>query len=115
MKQIVSVASLCSNHGSSNASVVLLCLPGVTADLWDQEIYPKWSILVLQEALELGDLFSQHVWGVADAANDTQPASVGNCGGELGAGCYVHTGEHYWVVDFEEVSDRCAELLWEHG
>ena len=90
----------------------LLCLPGVSADLRDEEIDTEWSVLVLQEALQLGNLFSEHVRGVADAANDAQTASVRDSGSKLGAGCHVHAGKHDGMVDFEEVSDRRAKLFY---
>lgn len=89
----------------------LLRLPGVTANLWNQEIYTKRSVLVLQEALELGNLFSKHVWSVANASNDTQTAGICDGGSKLGSCGHVHTCEHDRVVDFEEVGDRGAELF----
>jgi hypothetical protein len=65
----------------------------------------------LQVFLELGNLLSQHVWSVADAADDTQAASIGDGGGKLGAGSDVHAGEENGVVDLEQISDGGTDLL----
>jgi len=83
--------------------------------LRDQEIYPEGRVLVLEKALQLRNLFPQHVWCVADAADDAQAAGIRDCGSELGTGGHIHTGEHDRVVDLEEVGRCGAELFWGTG
>lgn len=91
----------------------VLGLPGTTTNLRDQKVHTKWCILVFQETLQLGNLLPQHIWRVADASNDAETASVSDCSCEFWTCGYVHAGKHDRVVDFEEVGDRCSELLWE--
>jgi len=78
----------------------LLRLPRTPTNLRDQEIHPERRILVLQESLQLRNLLSQHVWCVADAADDAQAAGIGDRGSEFGTSGHVHSGEHDGVVDF---------------
>lgn len=90
---------------------VSLGLSCAATNLWEQEINAERGILVVQEALELCNLLSQHVWSVADTTNNTNTARVGDCGGELGTSGDVHTGEHHGVVDLEQIGRHRAELL----
>lgn len=89
----------------------LLRFSGTPTNLWDQEVDPERRILVIQEAFQLCDLLPQHVGRVADAADNTQAAGVGDCGGEFRTGGDVHAGEHDGVVDLEEIGRCGAELL----
>lgn len=89
-----------------------LCLSCTAANLRNQKVDSKWCVLVFQISLKLGYLFTEHIWCVANAANDAEPAGVGDSSGQLGARGYVHTSEHDRVVDLEEVGNRGAELLW---
>jgi hypothetical protein len=43
-----------------------LGFPCTAADLWKEEIDAKGSVLVDQIPFQLGDLFSEHVWSIAD-------------------------------------------------
>ena len=90
----------------------LLRLSGTSSDLWDQEVNTEWCILVLEEALELGDLLAEHVWGVSHAANDTDAAGVRHGCGELRSSSHVHASQHDGVVDVEEVGRGRADLLY---
>lgn len=78
-----------------------LGLAGTSSDLRKQKINTEWCLLVMQVALEFGDLLAKHVWGVADTSNDTDTAGVGDCGRELWSSCNVHTSEHDRVSDTE--------------
>lgn len=90
-----------------------LCFPGAAADLGYQKIDPKGSVLVVEETLQFCNLLAEHIGCVADTPDDAKATCV--CDGccELGSSSYIHTGEHDWVVDLEEVGDRGAELLWD--
>lgn len=89
----------------------LLGLSCTTTDLWEEKIDAKWGVLVLEEALELCNLLSEHVWGVSDTTNDTDTAGVGDGGGELRTGGDVHAGKHDGVVDLEEVGRDRSDLF----
>ena len=89
----------------------LLGFPRTTTDLWDQKINTEWCVLVFEICLQFGDLFPQHIRGVANAANDSQSTGIGDGCSESRSSRDVHACEHDWVIDFEEVSDRGAELL----
>lgn len=90
----------------------LLGLAGASSDLREQKINAKRSVLVVQVALELLHLVSEHVRGISDTANHTQSTSVGDSRGKPGAGGNVHAGEEHGVLDLQEIRERSAELLW---
>jgi hypothetical protein len=93
----------------------VLCLASATANLGEKQIDTKWGVLVIEVALELVDLLLEHLGGVADAADDTKTARVGDGSGELGASGDVHAGEQDGVLDPEQVGDGRANLLCEDG
>ena len=62
------------NRDAEGRSV--LGLAGAAADLWDEEIDAEWCILVIKVAFQLCDLLAEHVWSVADAANDTEATCI---------------------------------------
>ena len=88
----------------------ILRLPRITTNLRDQKIDTKWCVLVFQEPFQLGNLLTQHIWGVADASDDTETAGICDCSCEFWTSGDVHTGKHDGVVDFEEVCDCGSEL-----
>lgn len=88
-----------------------LGLPGTATNLRNQKIHTEWCVLVVQEALELCNLFSEHVWGVANATDHTDAAGVGDSCCELRASSDVHAGEHDRVCDLEQVGGYRADLL----
>lgn len=90
----------------------LLCFPCIAANLGNQEINTEWCILVVQEALQLRDLLSKHIWRVSNTADDTETTGVGDRCCEFRARGDVHTCKHDRVVDFQQVCDCCADLLW---
>lgn len=96
-------------HGEDGR--VVLCLSCTAADLWKQKINPKWGFLVCEEALELGNLLSKHVWGVSNTSDDTDSACVGDGCCELRTSSDVHASEHDWVLDLQEIGRDGANLL----
>lgn len=91
-----------------------MCLLGLSCtatNLWEQEIDAEWCVLVVQEALQLCDLLAEHVWSVADTADDTDTTGVGHSGGELRTSGHVHASKHDWVLDLEQIGRGGAELL----
>jgi hypothetical protein len=109
----VVVAAICVSIGMLRLRVkkCLLCLSGTTAYLRKQEINSEWCILVLQVTLEFCDLLAQHVWCIANSANDAQATSVRDGSGKFGACSDVHTSQHDWVVDLQEISRCGSDLL----
>jgi hypothetical protein len=95
----------------SRTNAFLLGLPGTASNLRNKKIHTERCILVVQEALELCNLFSEHVWGVANATDHTDAAGVGDCCCELRASSNVHAGEHDRVCDLEQVGGHRADLL----
>lgn len=81
----------------------ILSLSGAGADLREKKVNTERCILVLEVALKLGDLFTQHVWGVSDTSNDTETTCIGDSSSELGAGRHVHASQHDGVVDLEKI------------
>jgi len=89
----------------------LLGLPRTSADLGKQEIHAKGSFLVVEVALQLRDLLAKHVGSISNAAEDTDSAGVCYGGCQLRAGGHVHSSEHDGVLDLEQISELCADLL----
>lgn len=89
----------------------VLRLSCATADLREEKVDAERRLVVLEETLQLCDLLSEHVWGVADTTNDTNTTGVGDGSGELWASGDVHTGEHDGVVDLQEIGRDRADLL----
>lgn len=96
---------------SQTSKSCLLGLASATANLGQQEVNTERSVLVVKEALQLGDLLLEHVRSVADTTDDTQTTGVGDSGGQLGASGHVHTSQQNWVVDLEQISDGSADDL----
>lgn len=107
----LSVALATSEWLGDQIGCNLLGLAGVTADLRQQKIDTERGVLVLKEALELGDLFPEHVRGVADTTNDTDTTGVGDGGGELGTSRDVHARQHDRVVDLQKIGGGGADAL----
>lgn len=89
----------------------VLCLASAATDLGKEQVNTKGRVLVVEVALELGDLVLEHVGGVADATDDAEAASVGDGSGQLGAGGDVHAGEDDGVLDPEHLGDGGLDLL----
>lgn len=90
----------------------VLGLSRAATDLGEEQIDTEGRTLVVKEALQLGDLLAEHVWGVANATEHTKTSGVGDSGSELRACCYVHTGEQHRVLDLQQVGELCADLLY---
>jgi len=91
--------------------VVVVGLSCAAADLGKQEVNTEGRVLVLEKALELGNLLSQHVRSVSDTSDHTDTTGVGDGGGELRTSSDVHASKHDGVVDLQEVSGDGAKLL----
>ena len=89
----------------------LLGLPGAAANLGNKEIDTEWRVLVVQEALELCNLFSEHVWSISNATDHTDAAGVCDSCCKLRASSNVHAGEHDRVCDLEQVGGHRADLF----
>ena len=53
----------------------------------------------------------KHVRSISNSTNNTKPSSIRDSCSEFRTCCHVHAGKHDWVIYFEEVSDRCADLF----
>lgn len=91
----------------------VLGLAGGTANLWEKKIDTEWSVLVVQVGLELSDLLAEHIWGVSNTSDNTEPSGIGDSSSELWASGNVHTSQNNWVVDLQEISGGGADLLCE--
>lgn len=89
----------------------LLGLTGIATNLGQQQVNTERGVLVIEEALQLGDLFLEHVRSVADTTDDTQTTGVGDRGRQLRAGGHVHTCQQDRVVDLEQIGDGSADDL----
>lgn len=92
--------------------VIVVGLASATANLGKKQVDTEGSVLVVKEALELGDLLAQHVRGIADTTNNTKTTSVGDSGGKLGTSGNVHARKEDGMLDLEKIGDGSSELLW---
>lgn len=97
----------CSKQGQAS----LLCLARTASDLWKQEIDTERRILVLKEALELGDLLAKHVWSVSYAADDADSSCIRDGSGQLRTSSDVHACQHDRVVDLQKICGGGLDLL----
>ena len=88
-----------------------LGLSCAAADLWEQQIDTERCVLVLQIRLELCNLLPEHVWSVADTADDAQSACIGHGGSELWTSGNVHTGQEDWMLDSKQIRRDGLELF----
>ena len=89
-----------------------LGLTCATTNLGEQKVDAEWCILVIQVALELSNLLSQHVRCVTDTTDDTKTSGVGNSSSELRTSGHVHTGQNNGVLDLKQIGELCADLLY---
>jgi hypothetical protein len=92
--------------------VFSLGLASASSNLRNQKVNTKRRALVVQEALQLCNLFTQHFRCVADTTNNTQATSISDSGGQLGASGHVHTCQQDGVVDLEQISESSTDLLY---
>jgi hypothetical protein len=90
----------------------ILRLTRVPSDLWQQDIHTKWRVLVVEIRLELIYLLSKTVRTVAEAADDTDTASIAHRCGQLRTCCDAHPSEHDWVLNTEQIRQWRADLLY---
>jgi hypothetical protein len=89
----------------------VLGLSRAAADLGEEQVNAERCALVVEVALQLGDLLAEHVRRITNATEHTQPSGVGHSGSELRACCYVHAGEQHGVLDLQQVGELGADLL----
>ena len=89
----------------------VLGLASATANLGKKQVNTERGVLVVEEALELGNLLAQHIRGVSDTANNTKTTSVRDGGSELGTSGDVHARKEDGMLDLEKISDGSSELL----
>lgn len=94
------------------SQVFLLGFAGAAANLGKEQINTERRFLVGQEALELSDLLAEHIRGVTNTTEHTETTSVGDSGGQLGAGSHVHTCQQDGVVDLQKIGDRSANSFY---
>lgn len=90
----------------------ILGLSRVSANLRQKQVNTERRVLIVQKALEFGNLVLEHLRGVTNATNNTETTSVRDSGSQLGASSHVHSSEQNGVVDLQEIRDRRAELFW---
>lgn len=88
-----------------------LGLAGAATDLGEKQVNTEGSVLVCEVALELGNLLSEHIGGIADTADDTEATGIADSSSQLGTGSDVHAGQQHGVLDPEEIGDRGTDLL----
>jgi hypothetical protein len=89
----------------------LLGLAGTAANLGKEKVDTEGSVLVVQVALELGDLFAEHLGGVTNTTNHSETTGVGDSGSQLGPRSHVHACQQDGVVDLKQIGDRGTDLL----
>jgi len=97
--------------GGEGGEERILGLTGIATDLGEKQVDAEGGVLVVEVLLELGNLLAEHVGGVADTADDTETASVGDGSSQLGASGHVHAGQQDGVLDLEKIGDGRADLL----
>eukprot|EP00408_Alexandrium_pacificum_P047664 CAMPEP_0171258516 /NCGR_PEP_ID=MMETSP0790-20130122/54428_1 /TAXON_ID=2925 /ORGANISM="Alexandrium catenella, Strain OF101" /LENGTH=462 /DNA_ID=CAMNT_0011726713 /DNA_START=252 /DNA_END=1638 /DNA_ORIENTATION=+ len=97
--------------GQCTVSVVVISLAGALANLGQQQIDAEGGVLVLQASLQLVNVGLQHLWCVANAADDAEAPVVRHGRGELWACGNVHPCEDDRVLDAKELRDRGGDGL----
>lgn len=109
-KRLVSVFFLVSRV-FGEVRICLLGLAGTATDLGEEQVDTEGSVLIVQVALQLGDLLAEHVRSVANTTDNTQTTGVGDGSRQLGASGHVHTSQQNGVVDLEQIGDRGTDNL----
>jgi hypothetical protein len=79
--------------------------------LGEEQVDTEGSILILQVALQLGDLLTEHIRSITDTTDNTQTTGIGDSSRQLRAGGHVHTSQQNGVVDLEQIGDGSADDL----
>jgi hypothetical protein len=108
---VVATTSLDESPCVSVTCLHILGLSRATANLRKKQVNTERRALVVEEALQLGDLLAEHVRRVTNATEHTQTSGVGHGGSKLRACCYVHAGEQHRVLDLQQVGELCADLF----
>lgn len=91
--------------------VDVLGLACATTNLGKQQIDTEGRALVVEIALQLGDLLSQHVRRVSNTSQHTESSGVCDGSSELRTGGDIHAGEKNGMLDLQQVGELCADLL----
>lgn len=89
----------------------ILGLACTAADLGEKQVNAERCVLVVEEALQLGNLLAEHVGSVPNTTEHTQTSGVGDGGSELRSCGYVHAGQQHGVLDLQQVGELGADLL----
>ena len=108
----------------------LLGLAGTGTDLRQEQVDAKRCILVVEKALDLGNLLAKHVWCVSAyrhqqapayscrrilllpyTTDDAKTSSVCDSRSQLGTSSDVHAGKHDGMVDLQKIGRDRADLL----
>lgn len=116
----LSLCVIVANRGISSAAALyirrrykdLLCLARASTDLRKEKVDTEWSVFVVQEALQLGNLVTEHFRSVSDTSDDTESTGVGDGRGQLGPGSHVHSCQQDRVVDLEQISEGSLDFLY---
>lgn len=92
--------------------VCLLGLTGTATDLGEEEVDTEGGILILQVALQLSDLFAEHIRSITNTTDDTQTTGIGDRSSQLRASGHVHTSQQNGVVDLKQIGDGSTDDLW---
>ncbi len=80
-----------------------------------EKVDTEGGVLVLQIALELGNLVTEHLRSVSDTSDDTETTGVGDGRGQLGPGSHVHACQQDGVVDLEQISEGSLDFLYKRA
>jgi hypothetical protein len=91
--------------------ICLLGLAGASANLGEKQVDTEGSVLVIQVALQLGDLLTEHIRSITNTTDNAQTAGVGDSSRQLRASGHVHTSQQNGVVDLKQIGDGSADDL----
>lgn len=91
--------------------VCLLGLASTAANLGEEQVDTEGSVLIIQVALQLGDLLPEHIRSVTNTTDNTQTTGVGDRSRQLRASGHVHTSQQNRVVDLQQIGDGSADDL----
>lgn len=91
--------------------VCLLGLTGTATDLGEEKVDTEGGVLIVQVALQLGDLLTEHIRSITNTTDDTQTTGIGDRSSQLRAGGHVHTSQQNGVVDLKQIGDGSTDDL----
>jgi hypothetical protein len=91
--------------------VCLLGLASTATNLGKEQVDTEGSVLIIQEALQLGDLLTEHIRSITNTTDNTQTTGIGDSSRQLRASGHVHTSQQNGVVDLKQIGDGSADDL----